>query len=79
VPVWVSAPTAGYQISTLIFEMLLWKGGLYKYPINNILRTAKFLPTWILSQKIFPEPLADLSAWEGFCTSSPQQGVKNQL
>jgi hypothetical protein len=26
-----------------------------------------------------PEPLTDLSAWMGFCTSSPQQGVKYQL
>jgi hypothetical protein len=24
-------------------------------------------------------PLTDLSAWVGFCTSSPQQGVKYQL
>jgi hypothetical protein len=29
--------------------------------------------------KVFPRPLTDLSAWGGFCTSSPQQGVKYQL
>jgi hypothetical protein len=28
--------------------------------------------------KVFPGPLTDLSAWVGFCTSSPQQGVKYQ-
>jgi hypothetical protein len=32
-------PTAGYQISILIFESKLWRG-LYKYPIKNISRTA---------------------------------------
>jgi hypothetical protein len=32
-----------------------------------------------LKSKVFPGPLADLSAWVGFCTSSPQQGVKYQL
>jgi hypothetical protein len=37
---------AGYQISILIFENKLWSGGLYKYPMKNISRTAKFLPTF---------------------------------
>ena len=39
-------PTAGCQISTLIFEKKLWRVGLYKYPMKNISRTAKFLPTF---------------------------------
>jgi hypothetical protein len=39
-------PTAGCQISILIFEKTLWREGLYKYPIKNISRTAKFLPTF---------------------------------
>ena len=39
-------PTAGCQISILIFEKKLWRGGLYKYPMKNISRTAKFLPTF---------------------------------
>ena len=39
-------PTAGCQISTLIFENKLWRGGLYKYPMKNISRTAKFLSTF---------------------------------
>jgi hypothetical protein len=39
-------PTAECQISILIFENKLWRGGLYKYPIKNISRTAKFLPTF---------------------------------
>jgi hypothetical protein len=39
-------PTAGCQISVLIFEKKLSRGVLYKYPIKNISRTAKFLPTF---------------------------------
>jgi hypothetical protein len=35
-------PTAGCQISILIFEKKLWRRGLYKYPMKNISRTAKF-------------------------------------
>jgi hypothetical protein len=41
-------PTAGCQISTLIFEKKIVEGGLYKYPMENISRTAKFFPTWDL-------------------------------
>ena len=39
-------PTAGCQISILIFEKILWRGGFYKYSMKNISRTAKFLPTF---------------------------------
>ena len=39
-------PTTGCQISTLIFEKIILEGDLYKYPMTNISRTAKFLPTW---------------------------------
>ena len=38
--------TAGGQISTLIFEKKKKEGGLYKYLMKNISRTAKFLPTF---------------------------------
>ena len=40
--------TAECQISTLIFEKknVEGGGGLYKYPMKNISRTAKFLPTF---------------------------------
>jgi hypothetical protein len=33
---------AGCQISILIFEKKLLREGLYKYPIKNMSRTAKF-------------------------------------
>ena len=39
-------PTAECQISTLIFEKKNVEGGFYKYPMKNISRTAKFLPTF---------------------------------
>jgi hypothetical protein len=29
-------PTAGCQISTLIFDFFLWRGVLYKYPMKNM-------------------------------------------
>jgi hypothetical protein len=38
-------PTVGCQKKTLIFEKENVEGGLYKYPMKNISRTAKFLPT----------------------------------
>ena len=41
-------PTAGCQISTLMFEKKCG-GGFYKYPMKNISKTAKFLPTWGLN------------------------------
>ena len=57
--------TAGCQISILMFEKKLWRGGLYKYPIKNISKTAKFLP--IFSQvkgiaRVFISRQTDLSA-----------------
>jgi hypothetical protein len=39
-------PTAGCQISTLIFEKEIVEGGFYEYPMRNISRTAKGLPTF---------------------------------
>jgi hypothetical protein len=39
-------PTAECQISTLIFEKKNVEGGLYIYPMINISRMAKFLPTF---------------------------------
>jgi hypothetical protein len=70
-------PTAGYQISRLIFEKQIVEGDLYEYPMKNILRTAKFCPLGFKS-KVFPWPSTDLCAWVDFYTSIPQQGVKYQ-
>jgi hypothetical protein len=39
-------PTAGCQISILIFEKNIVEVDLYEYPMKNMSRTAKFLPTF---------------------------------
>ena len=54
-------PTAECQISTLIFEKQNVEGGLYKYPMKNISRTARFLPI-LAKLKVFPGSLTHLSA-----------------
>ena len=54
-------PTAECQLSTLIFEKINVEGGLYKYPMKNISRTAKFLPI-LAKLKVLPGSLTDLSA-----------------
>jgi hypothetical protein len=39
----------------------------------------KILPHLGFQSNVLPRPLTDLNARVGFCTSSPQQGVKFQL
>ena len=53
--------TAEFQISTLIFEKKMCRGGLYKYPMKNISRTARFLPI-LAKLKVLTGSLTDLSA-----------------
>ena len=43
------------------------------------MKDGKVLAHLEFKSKVLPGPLNDLSAWVGFCTSSPQQGVKCQL
>ena len=69
-------PTAGCQISTLIFGF--FRRPPYILPMKNWQWMAKF-SSLALKSKVLPGPLTDLSAWVGFCTSSPKQGVKYQL
>ena len=72
-------PTAGCQISTLIFENKLWRVGSLLISHEKYIKDGKVLAYLGFQSKIFPGPLTDLSAWVGgFCTSSPQQGVKYQ-
>ena len=54
-------PTAECQISTLIFEKQNVEGVLYKYPMKNISRTARFLPI-LAKLKVLPGSLTHLSA-----------------
>ena len=39
-------------------------------------KDGKVLSHFGFKSKVLPGPLTDLSAWVGFCTSRPQQGVK---
>ena len=57
-------PTAGCQISTLIFEKNIVKGGLYKYPIKNISRTQSSCPL-LAKLKVLHGSLTDCSAQVG--------------
>jgi hypothetical protein len=45
---------------------------------DNI-KDGKVLDHLGINSKVLPGPLTDLSVWVGFCTSSPQLGVKYQL
>ena len=54
-------PTAECQISTLIFEKKMWRGGLYKYPMKNISRAQSSCPP-LAKLKVLPGSLTDLSA-----------------
>jgi hypothetical protein len=46
VPLWDNAPQANSRVSNINFDIWMWEGGIYKYPLKNILRTTQFLPTW---------------------------------
>jgi hypothetical protein len=68
-------PTAGCQISTLIFEFFLWREVSMNIPWTIYYGRQRSSPLGFRS-KVLP---VLLTAWVGFCTSSPQQGVKYQL
>jgi hypothetical protein len=53
-------PTAGCQISTLIFEKQLWRGGLYNYPIKIYQGRQSSCPL-LAKLKLLPGSLTDLS------------------
>ena len=58
-------PTAGCQISIVIFENKLWRGGvLYKHPIKNISRTQSSCPL-LAKLKVWHGSLTDFSAQVG--------------
>jgi len=43
------------------------------------MKDGKVLAHLVFKSKVLHGPLTDLSGWVGFCTRSPQQGVKCQL
>ena len=62
-PRWDNAPQAHRRVSNINFDIgkYIVEGGLYKYPMKDISRTAKFLPI-LAKLKILPGSLTDLSA-----------------
>ena len=54
-------PIAGCQISTLIFENKLWRGGLYKYFIKIYQGRQSSCPL-LAKLKVLPGSLTDLNA-----------------
>jgi hypothetical protein len=68
-------PTAGCQITTLIFGL---EGDLYIFH-EQLQMNVKVLAHLGHKSKVLPDTINDLSIWVGICTSSPQQGVKYQL
>jgi hypothetical protein len=81
VPGWVSAPQAHSRVSNINFNIWNCFYGGWSLWISHekYIKDGKVLPDLGFQSKVFPGPLADFCAWVGFCTSSPQQGVKYQL
>jgi hypothetical protein len=65
-----------YQHWYLIF---FYGGGSLLISHEKYIKDGKVLDHLGFKSKVLSGSLTDLSAWVGFCTSSPQQGVKYQL
>jgi hypothetical protein len=65
-------PTVGCQILILIFDLFFMEGGSLLIFHEKYIKDGKVLDPLGLQSKVLPGPLTDLSAWVGFCTSSPQ-------
>jgi hypothetical protein len=72
-------PTAVCQISTLIFEFFFVEWGSLWISYEKYIPDCKVLVHLGLWSKVLPGLVTDLSAWVGFGTSSPQQGIKYRL
>ena len=53
-PGWDSAPQAHSRVLNINFDIWIFFGGLYKYPMKNCQPTAKYLPTWGINQRYCP-------------------------
>ena len=71
-------PTVGCQISTLI-SVFFMEGRSLLISNEKYIKDGKVLDHLGIKWTVLPGPLAELSAWVGFYTSSPQQDVKYQL
>jgi hypothetical protein len=67
-----SSPQQGVKYQLLYFDF-------FCISHEKLATDGKVLSHFGYTSNVLPELLTDLSAWMGFCTSSPQQGVKYQL
>jgi hypothetical protein len=81
VPGWVSALQAHSRLSNINFDILnfFMEWGSLLIFHEKYIKDGKVLAHLRFKSKVLPGPLTDLSACVGFCTSSPQLGVKYQL
>jgi hypothetical protein len=63
----------------LIFDLFFWRGRSLLITHEKYIKDGKVLDHLGLKSKVLHGPLTELRAWMGFCTSSPQLGVKYQL
>ena len=78
VPGWDSAPHPLSRVSNVNFVILIFLGRAMNIPWKIAKGRQSFSHLGFRSNVLY-EPLTDLSFLVGFCTSSPQQGVKYQL
>ena len=74
-----SSPQQGAKYQLWYLKNKIVKGGSLWLSHEKYIKDGKVLAHLGLKSKVLSGPLTDLSAWVGFCTSSPQQGVKYQL
>ena len=78
---WVSAPQAHSMVSNINFDIWIFFCGGRSLWISyeKYIKDGKVFAHLGFKSKVVSGPLTDVRAWVGFCTSSPQQGVKYQL
>jgi hypothetical protein len=73
---WDSAPQADIRMSKL---NVLGVCSIHIFCKICKIPNCKILVHFVLKSRVLPGPFFNLSVWVGFCTWSPQQGVKLQL
>jgi hypothetical protein len=74
-----SRPQQGVKYQLWYLKCFICEGGSLKISHEIYIKDGKVLAHLGFKSKVFARSLTDLSVWVGFCTSSPQQGVKYQL
>ena len=67
-------PTAGCQISTLLFGFVL---GILCISHEKMTKNSKVLSHLRFNSRVLPEPLTDIGAWVAFCTFQAHSRLSN--